>query len=233
MALTFRTPELSLPVYPVGSLFHMATQHEKWALPLAYFACAVALGVHPHDRAAWALESVAPLVEVLAIIYCLRWRGLEFTRLCYYLVFIHVVIQLIGGHYTYAEVPLFNWLRDYFHWQRNHYDRLAHFAVGFCLYNPIREICLRRTPLKTAPRWAAFFSFTTITAIAGLWEVWEWIVAAGAYSDLGAAYLGTQGDPWDAQKDIALSPIGAIAAALLFTAAHDRALKRCESEDKI
>lgn len=204
----------------------MTTHGERIILLLAYFAFATVLGINPHDRAAWALENVAPLVEVLVVVWYLRWRGVEFTRLSYYMIFLHVGIQLIGGHYTYAEVPLFNSLRDHFQWQRNHYDRLAHAAVGFCLYHPIREICLRRTPLKSSRAWTAFFTLATITAIAGMWEVWEWIVAATAYSDLGAAYLGTQGDPWDAQKDIVLSPLGALIAAGLFTGIHDRALEK-------
>ena len=91
---------------------------------------------------------------------------------------------------------------------------------------PIREICLRRTPLRASKHWAGFFTLTTICAIAGLWEVWEWLVAATAYSDLGQAYLGVQGDPWDAQKDILLAPIGAAAAAVLFTKLHNAALER-------
>jgi putative membrane protein len=171
-----------------------------------------------------------PLVEVLAAVWYLKWRGVEFTALSYRLVFIHVIVQLIGGHYTYAEVPAFNWLRDEFGWSRNHYDRLAHFALGYCLYIPVREICLRRTPLSASPAWAAFFTFTTITAAAGLWEVWEWLVAATAYSDLGATYLGTQGDPWDAQKDIILAPIGVVFAWLSLTRLHDRTLQRVATD---
>lgn len=208
----------------------MTSRAEKIGLVIAYFAIAIALGIHPYDREAWALENSVPFVEGLAAILYYRIRNVEFTRLCYYIIFVHLVVQMIGGYYTYEHVPLFDWLRDYFHWQRNHYDRLAHFAVGFCLYVPIREICLRRTPLKASRRWAAFFTLTTICAIAGLWEVWEWLVAAGTHSDLGNAYLGSQGDQWDAQKDILLAPVGAAVAIFLFTRLHDRALSSIPSE---
>jgi len=206
----------------------MTSRTEKIGLLLAYALLAAGLGIAPYDRAAWALENSVPFLEGLAVVLYHRWRGVELTRLSCYLIFSHLVVQLIGGHYTYEKVPLFDWLKDEFHWSRNHYDRVAHFAVGFCLYIPIREICLRRTPLKASRPWAAFFTFTTIAAVAGLWEVWEWLVAATAYSDLGQAYLGTQGDPWDAQKDILLAPLGAAAAGLLFARLHDAALARIE-----
>ncbi|MBI3831439.1 MAG: DUF2238 domain-containing protein [Planctomycetes bacterium] len=208
----------------------MTSRAEKIGLVSAYCAIAVALGIYPYDRQDWALENSVPFLEGLAAIIYYRFRKVEFTRLCYYLIFVHLVVQMIGGHYTYARVPLFDWLRDYFHWSRNHYDRLAHFALGFCLYPPIREICLRRTPLKASRRWAAFFTLTTICAIAGLWEVWEWLVAAGTHSDLGEAYLGTQGDPWDAQKDIVLAPIGAVAALFALTKFHDAALAKIPAD---
>jgi len=198
----------------------------KKALIVAYFVIAIALGIKPYDRATWALENSVPFLEGLAaIVYC-RWRGVELTGLSYGLIFLHLVIQMIGGHYTYEKVAFFDTLKEYFGWSRNHYDRVAHFALGFCLHIPIREICLRRTPLSASRPWAAFFTLMTICAIAGMWEVWEWLVAATAYSDLGSAYLGTQGDPWDAQKDIILAPIGAIAVGLLCRNWHDRILNQ-------
>jgi putative membrane protein len=204
----------------------MKGSRENYWLFGSYLVIAVLLGNSPNHRTDWALENSVPLAEALAVVWYFKWRGVELTPFAYRLVFVHLIVQVIGGHYTYAEVPLFNWLRDEFGWARNHYDRLAHFALGFCLYIPVREICLRRTPLCGSRAWSGFFTFTTITAIAGLWEVWEWLVAAAAYSDLGAAYLGTQGDPWDAQKDIVLAPIGVIVSALLLSRLHDRAIRR-------
>lgn len=192
-------------------------------LLLAYALTFGALAIHPRERDAWALENLVPFLELLACAIYYRW--VELTRASYVLIFVHLVVQMIGGHYTYAEVPLFNWLRDEFGWSRNHYDRVAHFAVGFCLYVPVREICLRRSPLAGSKAWTSFFVYSVLTAVAGIWEVWEWLVAEWAYSDLGTAYLGTQGDAWDAQKDILLAPVGAVAAALLFTRWHNRLLK--------
>jgi len=196
------------------------------AMIASYLIFAMLLGIKPYDRLAWALENSVPLVEGLAFIIYYRWKKVELTRLTYWLIFGHLIIQCIGGHYTYEKVPLFDWLRDYFGWARNHYDRLAHIALGFCLYIPLREIFLRRTPLNASRAWAGFFTLVTIMAIAGMWEVWEWLVAANAQSDLGNSYLGAQGDPWDAQKDIVLAPIGAVAALFLLTGWHNAALER-------
>jgi len=199
---------------------------EKHALLAAYAVFAIAMGISPNHRADWALENSVPLLEVTLVVWY-DWRhGFELTPISLRLIFIHVLMQVYGGHYTYAETPLFNWARDTFEWSRNHYDRLAHFSLGFCLVIPIRDICLRWTPLASSKSWAAFFSLTTITAIAGLWEVWEWIVADLAYADLGATYLGTQGDVWDAQKDIALAPLGALVALAVFSKWHDRSIER-------
>jgi len=199
---------------------------EKIALIAGYLIVAVVLGIRPVDRADWALENLVPLLEGLAFVLYARWRPFEFTRGAWYLVFAHLIVQVIGGHYTYEKVPLFDWLRDTLSWSRNHYDRLAHFALGFCLYIPIREICLKRTPLRASRGWAAFFTLSVLTAIAGLWEVWEWLVAVMVHPDLGAAYLGTQGDLWDAQKDLILAPIGATCALIFLTGLHDRELAR-------
>jgi putative membrane protein len=202
----------------------MATRAEKIGLVVSYLLFAALLGIRPVDRQDWALENSVPFLEGLAaVLYC-RWRKVELTRLSYYLVWVHLLVQVIGGHYTYEKVPLFDWLRDTLHWSRNHYDRLAHFALGFCLYIPIREICRRRSPLRSSRLWTAFLSLSVVAALAGLWEVWEWLVAVLAHPELGAAYLGLQGDPWDPQKDILLAPVGAVLALLFLTRPHDRLL---------
>jgi len=202
----------------------VSTRGEKAGLILSYVLLAGLLGLRPVDRAAWALENTAPFLEGLVVVLYWRWRGVELTRLSCWLIWCHLVVQVIGAHYTYEKMPLFEWLQEVFHWSRNHYDRLAHFAVGFCLYVPVREISLRRTPLRSSRAWTAFFALSVIAALAGLWEVWEWLAAESVRPDLGAAYLGLQGDPWDAQKDILLAPLGAVAASAVFTRLHDRAL---------
>jgi putative membrane protein len=207
----------------------MCSHAEKVGLVVLAVAAFVLLGIAPRDRATWALENLVPVLEGLALVLYYRWAGVELTRLCYYLVVLHLVIQMIGGHYSYAEVPLFNHLRDRFGWSRNHYDRVGHLAVGFCLFHPIREICLRSTPLAASRGWSSFFALMTIIAIAAVWEVWEWIVAVTAHPELGTAFLGAQGDPWDAQKDILLAPLGAVVAAAAFTHWHNRLLEQGHS----
>lgn len=204
----------------------MISNVERHALIATYLVLAILLGIQPVNRPDWALENLVPLLEGLAFVLYSRWRPFTFTRLCWYLMFVHLIVQVIGGHYTYEKVPAFDWLRDTFDWSRNHYDRLAHFAMGFCLYIPIREICLQRTPLGASAKWAAFFTLSVVTSIAGLWEVWEWMVSVLAHPDLGSAYLGLQGDMWDAQKDLILGPVGATFALFLLTGFHNAQMAR-------
>jgi putative membrane protein len=199
----------------------MCSRAEKRILVAVTLGFFVLLGIAPRDRATWALENLVPVLEGLGLILYCRWARIEPTRLSCYLIVLHVGVQMIGGHYSYAEVPLFNDLRDRFGWSRNHYDRVGHFAVGFCLLHPLREICLRSTPLSASRRWSSFFALTTIVAIGGMWEVWEWVVAVTTYPELGTNFLGAQGDPWDAQKDILLAPLGAAVSAALFTRWHN------------
>lgn len=204
----------------VPTLTFAPSRREQALLLGIYGAVFAALAVSPYDRDDWLLENSVPFLELLAAAIYFRWVPL--SHLSCYLILAHLVIQMIGGHYTYERVPPFNWLRDEFGLARNYYDRIAHFALGFLLYVPIREICLRRTPLRYSRNWACFFAVMTIAAIGGLWEVFEWIVAALAHPELGAAYLGLQGDTWDAQKDIILAVVGALAAAPIFHRLHDR-----------
>ena len=129
---------------------------------------------------------------------------------------------MVGGRYTYAEVPLFDWIRDAFHLARNHYDRLGHFAQGFVPAIVAREILLRKTPLRRGG-WLFFLVTCVCLAISAVYELIEWSAAA-ATGSAADAFLGTQGDPWDTQKDMLLAGIGAIAAQLTWPRAHDRQL---------
>jgi putative membrane protein len=129
---------------------------------------------------------------------------------------------MVGGHYTYAEVPLFNWIRDTFGLARNHYDRVGHFAQGFVPAMITREILLRTSPLR-AGKWLTTIVVAVCLAISALYELLEWAVAA-ATGSAAEAFLGTQGDVWDTQKDIAICLAGALAALLTLTRIHDRAL---------
>lgn len=148
---------------------------------------------------------------------------MRLTHLIYFLLWTHAVVLLVGAHYTYAEVPPFNWLRDHFHLTRNHYDRIGHFMQGFVPAMVARELLLRTSPLKPG-KWLFAIIVLSCLGISALYELIEW--AAALVSEDGAtAFLGTQGDAWDTQKDMAFAFIGAVAALLTLGRLHDRQLK--------
>ena len=177
-------------------------------------------GWAPADRLTWALE-VFPVVIALPFVLATR-RRFPLTTLVYGLIAVHATILMVGGRYTYAEVPLFNWIRDIFHLARNHYDRLGHFAQGFVPAIVAREILLRKTPLRRGG-WLFFLITCVCLAISAVYELVEWgaSTATGSAAD---AFLGTQGDPWDTQKDMLFAGIGAIVGQLTLSPLHDRQL---------
>lgn len=174
--------------------------------------------IYPVDRLIWALE-VAPVLIALPILVFTH-RYFIFTPLVYALVLIHAIILLVGGHYTYAEVPWFNWLRDTFELSRNYYDRVGHFAQGFVPAMIAREILLRKSPLEVG-RWLFFIVCCICLSISAFYEFVEWWVAIyeGGAAD---AFLGTQGDVWDTQWDMLMALVGAISAQMFLARLHDR-----------
>lgn len=174
--------------------------------------------IHPADRLIWVLE-VAPVVIALPILV-FTYRTFVFTPLVYALILIHALILLIGGHYTYAEVPLFNWLRDTYELSRNYYDRVGHFAQGFVPAMVAREILLRKSPLVPG-RWLFFIVSCICLSISAFYEFIEWWVAVyeGGAAD---AFLGTQGDVWDTQWDMLIALVGAVTAQAFLAKLHDR-----------
>jgi putative membrane protein len=197
----------------------MPSRQEQLIFLAAALAVGLALGIAPRDRADWAAELIMPVLMVAACTIGSRW--LVFSRLAYALILAHVVVQLWGGHFTYGREPVFGWLQERFGLARNHYDRLAHFALGFCLYVPIREFIVRAA--RVSRGWACFFSITLISAVAGWWELFEWALVAFRPA-LTADYLGMQGDIWDAQQDMLQGVLGALVAWPVFTRWHSRAL---------
>ena len=179
-------------------------------------------GWHPADRLTWALE-VFPVVLAVPLLVATRKR-FPLTTLVYVLIAIHAVVLMIGGRYTYAEVPLFNWIRDAWHLSRNHYDRVGHFAQGFVPAMIAREVLIRRTPLRPGA-WLFFLVLCVVMAISATYELVEW-AAALATGSRADAFLGTQGDPWDTQKDMALAALGGVIAQLALGRLHDRQLAR-------
>ena len=176
--------------------------------------------VRPHDYFTWLLE-VAPAILAFVVLAA-TYQRFRFTQLVYSLCALHAIILMVGGHYTYAEVPLFNWIRDTFGLARNHYDRVGHFAQGFVPAMVTREILLRTSPLGPG-RWLTTLVIAVCLAISALYELIEWGVAE-ATGTAAEAFLGTQGDVWDTQKDMALCLVGALAALLSLTRIHDCAL---------
>lgn len=178
--------------------------------------------IAPRDYTTWALEA-APVV-IAVIILATTYRRFPLTTLAYAAIGLHAAILLIGAHYTYAEVPLFNDLRDALGLGRNHYDRVGHFAQGFFPAIVAREILLRRSPLKPG-KWLFFIVTCVCLAISAFYELIEWWTAVLA-DDAAVAFLGTQGDVWDTQWDMFLALTGALAAQILTGPAHVRALRR-------
>jgi putative membrane protein len=195
------------------------------ALLLALLAGALVVsGIAPRDRFTWVLE-VAPIFVGVPILIA-TCRNFPLTPLAYRLLFLHALILMLGGHYTYAEVPLGYWMKDLFGFARNHYDRIGHFAQGFVPAILVREILLRRTPLRSRG-WVFFLVTCVCLAVSACYEFFEWgmAVATGSKAD---AFLGTQGDPWDTQSDMLWALIGAICSQLSLSGPHDRQLRAVE-----
>jgi putative membrane protein len=178
--------------------------------------------IRPLEYFTWFLE-VFPALLGIAVMLATH-RSFPLTTLLTVLLFLHAIILIVGGHYTYAEVPLGFWMEDLFGFTRNHYDRIGHFAQGFVPAILAREILLRFNVVR-GRRWLFFIVLSICLAFSATYELFEWLVAIASGSK-GDAFLGTQGDVWDTQKDMALATIGAIAAQLLLGRIHDRHLAR-------
>lgn len=176
--------------------------------------------VEPFNRRDWLLENL--LVFIYAALLALTYRRFTFSNLSYALFTLFLSLHLIGAHYTYAETPLGFWLQDGFELQRNHYDRLVHFSYGLLCAYPFREILLRAAGVRRS--WTYFLVASMILAFSAVYEIIEAVVAILVDPELGAAYLGTQGDEWDAQKDSALAFGGAV-AAMAMTWYRDKQIK--------
>ncbi|MBL8390177.1 MAG: DUF2238 domain-containing protein [Hydrogenophaga sp.] len=177
---------------------------------------------HPLELDTWAME-VAPVFVALPLLW-LSGRRFPLTPLLYGLIFVHALILMLGGHYTYAKVPLGFWMQDWFGLARNPYDGVGHFAQGFVPAMVARELLLRQTALRPG-KWLFVIVALACGGISALYELIEWgaAVAMGAGAD---AFLGTQGDPWDTQKDMALAFVGAVVAQPLLARWHDAQLAR-------
>jgi len=195
---------------------------EPWVLLAAVLAAVLASGIAPLERGTWVME-VAPVFIGLPLLVATGAR-FPLTPMLYRLLFLHALILILGGHYTYARVPLGFWIQDLFDLARNHYDRLGHFAQGFVPAILAREILLRCSPLRPG-KWLGLLVVCVCLAFSAFYELIEWW-AALAGGEAAESFLGTQGDPWDTQWDMFLALIGAISAVALLGRVHQRALER-------
>jgi putative membrane protein len=179
-------------------------------------------GIGPHDRFTWFLEVAPVLIGVPILVYV--YPRFRFTRLVYTLVWLHALILMVGGHYTYAQVPLGFWMQEAFGFARNHYDRIGHFAQGFIPAMLAREIFLRASPLRGSP-WLPFVVICFCLAFSAFYELIEFWTAL-ASGEAATDFLGTQGDVWDTQWDMQLALIGAVTALVLLSGEQDRQLRR-------
>ncbi len=200
------------------------TGREPLLLLIVGAALLVLSGIGPHDRTTWWLE-VAPILIAVPILV-LTARRFPLTPLAYRLIFVHALILMLGGHYTYAEVPAGFWVEDALGLARNPYDRLGHFAQGFVPAVVAREVLLRRSPLEPG-KWLTFLALSVCLAISALYELVEWWAALIA-GDGADAFLGTQGDQWDTQWDMFVALLGAATALLILSRLHDRQITRLE-----
>lgn len=200
----------------------LCSDRELLALLAVVTVALVISGIGPSDYMTWVLE-VLPVLIVAPLLIFTRQR-FPLTRLCYWFIVVHALILILGGHYTYAKVPLGFWIQDAFDLARNPYDRIGHLAQGFIPALVAREILLRQTPLRSGG-WLFLLVVSVCLAFSAFYEMIEWWVAilAGLSAE---AFLGTQGDIWDTQWDMFLALIGAISALLILSRVQDRQLVR-------
>ncbi|WP_371321679.1 DUF2238 domain-containing protein [Robertmurraya korlensis] len=179
--------------------------------------------IKPVGYRIWTLEVLPAVIGLLVVIAV--YKKFQLTTLSYLIIAILSIFTFIGGHYTYSEVPLFNWIKDDFHFERNHYDRFGHFLKGL-LVIVIREILVRTSPLSNG-KWLAFLSLSVALAIASLYEIIEWLVSVITHGGKASRdFLGTQGDIWDSQWDMSLTLSGSIIALVLLTRIHNKYLRK-------
>ena len=183
-----------------------------------FFSVLIWSAINPKDYFTWLLETAPALVALIILIA--TCRRFPLTSLTYSLILIHSIILMIGAHYTYAEVPLFNWLKVTFELERNNYDKLGHLAQGFIPAIVAREILIRNQ-VVTGRRWLNFLIICICLAISAFYELIEWFVALVS-KEAAESFLGTQGYMWDTQSDMAFALAGAISAIVMLSRLHDR-----------
>ena len=187
-----------------------------------YFVILIWSAIQPVDYFTWFLEVLPALIGLAILI--LTYRKFKLTRLAYILILVHCIILMVGGHYTYAMVPLFDWIKDYFALERNNYDKVGHFAQGFIPAIVAREIMIRKN-IVNGRKWLGFLVGCFCLAFSAFYELIEWWVAISTGKS-AEAFLGTQGYVWDTQSDMALALLGAVCGLAFLSKIHDKQLSR-------
>ena len=220
-----------MPSYPANrSASYLASRrHYLTALCVLFAALWIPLAFKPYDRSDWLLENALQIAGIAVLV--LSYRRLPLSKISYGAIFLFCCLHTIGAHYTYSEVPYDaalqsltgHTLQEVFGWQRNHFDRLVHFCYGLLLAYPIRELFMRVANVRGF--WSYFLPLDLTMSTSMLYELIEWGAAAVVGGDLGTAYLGSQGDVWDAQKDMALASFGAVISMFITAAVNVRLQK--------
>ncbi len=193
-----------------------------WVYLIIFFAVALWSGINPYETGLWFLEAGMCLVGVA--ILALTFKRFKFTDLTYTFILIHIIILFIGAHYSYAKVPLFDWIRDVFDQSRNNYDKVGHFAQGFVPAMIARELLIRLDVVKKRS-WLPFLVVSICLAISAFYELIEWWVAVLS-NDVADDFLGTQGYVWDTQSDMFCAMIGAICMLIFFSKLQDKQIQQ-------
>jgi putative membrane protein len=176
--------------------------------------------INPFEYFTWFLEILPAVLGIIVLVF--TYKNFQFTTLVYFLIFIHCIILIIGGHYTYAEVPLFDWIQEIFHQSRNNYDKVGHFAQGFVPAMIARELLLCKHVVNSR-KWLNVIVVCIAMAISVTYEFIEWGVSL-VTGDGGDSFLGTQGYVWDTQSDMLYATFGAIVALFVLSKSHDKQL---------
>jgi putative membrane protein len=191
-----------------------------YLLILLFFAGLVISAINPHDYFTWILEVFPAILGLIALV--LTFKRFRFSYFTYIMILAHCYVLFIGGHYTYAMVPLFDWIKEAFHQTRNNYDKVGHFTQGFVPALIARELFARKNIIQKRG-WLAVLTVCVCTTISVLYEFLEWFVSVMSGSS-GNSFLGTQGDIWDTQSDMLFAMIGATCMVLFFAGLQDKML---------
>jgi putative membrane protein len=201
----------------------------KYTLLVLLFLAGLALSaINPHDYFTWILEVFPGIIGFFVLL--LTFKKFRFSYLTYVMILLHCYVLFIGGHYTYAQVPLFNWVRDVFHQSRNNYDKVGHFMQGFVPAMIARELFIRLQVFRKKT-WIPFLVIAVCGFISLCYELLEWFVSITSGSS-GDSFLGTQGDVWDTQSDMLFAVIGATCMVLLFAGLQDKVIRKMDHEVK-